>query len=263
MPIDMNNIWRPIISSSYSQTGSAAWNKERYDMPRLSYGIYGLASFKLNPSTKCSAIDIDVEIKDINNVILRTDNSDYLEEVFVAGDFYSGSTLIGCNINSAPTITKMMTQISTKIYKTIPEFANDAQGIQYSGSTYNLIGKSLNSGSNTITYDITLNYEGFQAGSTYKIDLNLKTRNNIWSNALINVPNPYIKWTTFIEDKTIYDVSITSTNNPLTFDASSNGLISKSIGVAVTSTTPVVRFLVIIPRPISTTAGVLTFDAEL
>jgi hypothetical protein len=198
MPIDMNNIWRPIISSSYRRSDVAAWNKERYDMPRLSYGIYGLASFKLNPSSRCSAIDIDVEIKDISNVILRTDNGDYLEEVFVAGDFYSGSTLNGCNLGSSPNTPKIMTQISTRIYKTIPEFAIDAQGIQYSGSTYKLTGKSLYSGSNTITYDITLNYQGFIVGSTYKIDLSLKTDKDIWTAKLINVPNPYIKWTTFI-----------------------------------------------------------------
>jgi hypothetical protein len=99
-------------------------------MPRLSYGIYGLASFKLNPSSQCIAIDIDVEIKDITKVILRTDNSDYLEEVFVAGDFYSGSMINGCNVDgNAPANPKIMTQISTRIYKTIPEFAIDAQRI--------------------------------------------------------------------------------------------------------------------------------------
>ncbi len=181
-------------------------------MARLSYGIYGLASFKLNPSAGCSAIDIDVEIKDINNVILRTDNTNSLEDVYVAGDFYSGSSLNVCGAGSSSAPSRTMTQIPTKIYRTIPDFSSDGQDIQFTNpdpSTFKLTGKSLDSGSSTITYNITLNYEGFLSGYSYKIDLKLDLANNDpWSNEFSDVTNPYIKWTTFIEDKTIYDVNI-------------------------------------------------------
>ena len=252
MPIDMNNLLRPILYTPSTVTGPAAWNKERYNMPRLSYGIYGLASFKLNPSTGCSAIDIDVEIKDINNVILRTDNSNSLENVFVAGDFYSGSSLNVCGAGSSSNPSREMTQIPTKIYRTIPDFTSDGQDIQFisnSPTTLKITGKSLDSGSSTITYNMTLNYEGFLSGYTYKIDLSLKTTNaDPWVNEFANVTNAYIKWTTFIEDKNIYEVNITKTNGGL----NPGGVNSKSIGVAIKSTTPVVRFLVVIPRPIFT-----------
>lgn len=176
MPIDMNNLLRPILYNPATTTGVAAWNKERYNMARLSYGIYGLASFKLNPSTGCSAIDLDVEIKDINNVILRTDNGNSLEDVFVAGDFYSGSSLNICGAGSSTNPSRTMTQIATKLYRTIPDFTTEGQDIQFTNNnptTLKITGKSLDAGSNTITYNMTLNYEGFLSGYTYKIDLKL------------------------------------------------------------------------------------------
>lgn len=66
-------------------------------MPKTTYGIYGLTSFTLAPSSKCVAIDVDVEIKDLYTVIVKTDNVDQLDNVFVSGDFYSKSTLDICN----------------------------------------------------------------------------------------------------------------------------------------------------------------------
>jgi hypothetical protein len=143
-------------------------------MARLSYGIFGLASFKLNPSANCVAIDLDVDIKDINNAIFRTDNTNALEDVIIAGDFFSGSSLNICGAGSATTPSRTMTQIPTKIYRTIPDFAFDGQDIQLIQNNppqFKLTGKSLDSGSTTITYNITLNYEGFLSGSTYKISL--------------------------------------------------------------------------------------------
>lgn len=69
-----------------------------------------------------------------------------------------------------------MNEISTKVYRTIPDFTSDGQDIQFTSnnpSTFTLTGKSLDSGSSTITYNITLNYQGFLPGFTYKIDLEL------------------------------------------------------------------------------------------
>lgn len=212
MPIDLNNIWRPIVRSA--TTGASTFNKERYNMAKLTYGIYGLASFKLNPSTGCSAIDLDVEIKDINNVIFRTDNTNSLEDVFVAGDFYSTSSLSVCGAGTSSSPSRTMTQISTKTYRTIPDFSSDGQDIQFTSnnpSTFRLTGKSLDSGSSTISYNVTLNYEDFLPGYTYQIALKYKVTStpHVWTGTFANVNNKYIKWTTFIEDKTIYDVNIT------------------------------------------------------
>lgn len=145
-------------------------------MARLSYGIFGLASFRLNPSANCAAIDVDVDIRDINNAIFRTDNTDFIEDVVIAGDFFSGSNLNLCGGAVATTPSRTMTQIPTKIYRTIPDFTADGQDIKLisnSPTTFELTGSSLETGSTTITYNITLNYEGFLSGSTYRISLEL------------------------------------------------------------------------------------------
>ena len=263
MPIDINNAWRPVVYTDATTIGATGYNRERYNMARLSYGIYGLASFKLNPSSGCSAIDLDVEIKDINNAIFRTDNTNALEDVFIAGDFYSGSSLNVCGAGSSSNPSRTMNQITTKTYRSIPDFISEGQDIQFTSNiptSFKLTGKSLENGSSTITYNITLNYEGFLSGYTYKISLGLdQDVTNTWDNAFVNVANKYIKWSTFIEDKTIYDVNISST-----IDLSS-GTSSKLIGIAVKSTTPVVRFLIIIPRPTTAKVGdpTLTFDTTL
>jgi hypothetical protein len=188
MPIDMNNIWRPIVNTAASENGPNAFNKERYNMAKLTYGIYGLASFKLNPSTGCSAIDLDVEIKDINNVIFRTDNTNSLEDVFVAGDFYSASSLSVCGAGASSFPSRTMTQISTKTYRTIPDFSFDGQDIQFTTnnpSTFKLTAKSLDSGSSTISYNVTLNYEDFLPGYTYEIVLkySVSSPQPVWTGA--------------------------------------------------------------------------------
>jgi hypothetical protein len=269
MPIDMNNIWRPIVRSAVDATGANAFNKERYNMAKLTYGIYGLASFKLNPSTGCSAIDLDVEIKDINNVIFRTDNTNSLEDVFVAGDFYSASSLSVCGAGASSFPSRTMTQISTKTYRTIPDFSFDGQDIQFTTnnpSTFKLTGKSLDSGSSTISYNVTLNYEDFLPGYTYEIALKytVSSTPDVWATTFANVNNKYIKWTTFIEDKTIYDVNITSTDTQFTGLGGARDLRktrTKTVGIAIKSAKPTLRFLVVIPRPVSLDANVITFEA--
>jgi hypothetical protein len=269
MPIDINNIWRPIVKSTVDAVGASAFNKERYNMAKLTYGIYGLASFKLNPSTGCSAIDLDVEIKDINNVIFRTDNTNSLEDVFVAGDFYSTSSLSVCGAGTSSFPSRTMTQISTKTYRTIPDFSFDGQDIQFTTnnpSTFKLTGKSLDSGSSTISYNVTLNYEDFLPGYTYEIALKYSVTSTatVWDTTFANVNNKYIKWTTFIEDKTIYDVNITSTDTQFTGAGGAGAATktrSKTVGIAIKSAKPTLRFLVVIPRPVSLTTTAIEFNA--
>lgn len=70
-------------------------------MAKTTYSIYGLSSFTLAPSAKCVAIDVDVEIKDLYTVIVKTDNPDELDNVFVSGDFYSKNSLNLCNGGAA------------------------------------------------------------------------------------------------------------------------------------------------------------------
>ena len=56
MPIDIKNIYRPIVQG----TKATDYNKERFDLAKLTYGIYGFSSFSLTPSASCVAIDVDV-----------------------------------------------------------------------------------------------------------------------------------------------------------------------------------------------------------
>lgn len=65
-------------------------------MAKTTYALYGLSSFTLAPSAKCVAIDVDVEIKDLYTVMVKTDNPDQLDNVFVSGDFYSKNSLNLC-----------------------------------------------------------------------------------------------------------------------------------------------------------------------
>lgn len=169
-------------------------------MARLSYGIYGLASFTLNQAAGCQAIDIDVEVKDINNVIVRTDNGDALTDIIVAGDFYSGTSLNTCGSGTTVTPSRTMTNIPTKYYSTVPTMSPSNQDISLttnSPPTYKLSASSMVNGSSTVTYNITMNYENFVVGNTYAVTLNIDKLGSDWAgNAFKNNPVKYIKWTT-------------------------------------------------------------------
>jgi hypothetical protein len=104
-------------------------------------------------------------------------------------------------------------------------------------------------GSTTITYNITMNYEGFLSGYTYKVKLSLDQNNGkLWLTSFSNVPIKYIKWTTTIDGKTIADFNITQV--AVTSGAPTLGSHDiPDIGIAVKSTTPVVNFIITIPRP--------------
>ncbi len=247
MPIDVKNIYRPIVRG----TEAGKYNTERYDLAKLTYGIYGLASFKLAPSSTCVAIDVDVEVKDLYNVIVRTDNTDSLTDIFVAADFYSKNNINLCSASSTPSRT--MTQITSKTYLTVPDLAiknQDIALIENNPTKFKLTGNSLESGSSTITYNISLNYENFVSGNAYKIALKLsETVNGIsdgsWDTTFTNNPIKYVKWVTEIDGKVVYDVNLTSAVSPSTLEST-----GKDIGLAIKSTNPVIRFYVTIPRPI-------------
>lgn len=132
MLVDMENIYRPVVQNKV--VGS--YNLERFNIAKLTYGIYGLASFTLNPAANCAAIDIDVEIKDINNAIVRTDNTDALTDVIIAGDFYSGMNLGICGTSGSPsTPSRTMNSITSKLYKTVPDLAVGNQDIKLTKAT--------------------------------------------------------------------------------------------------------------------------------
>ncbi len=187
----------------------------------------------------------------------------------MAGDFYSASSLSVCGAGSSGSPSRTMTQISTKTYRTIPDFSFDGQDIQFTSnnpSTFKLKAKSLDSGSNTITYNVTLNYEDFLPGYTYEIALKYQidspvaASQTVWTDAFANVNNKYIKWTTFIEDKTIYDVNLTSTDTDI---SGSNKNKVKTVGIAIKSAKPTLRFLVVIPRPLSLTTTIIEYEASV
>lgn len=258
MGIDLTNTWRPVVKDANK------YNRERFNLARLSYGIYGLVSFKLNPSANCKAIDLDVEVKDINSAIFRTDNTDSLEDVVIAGDFFSGSNLQVCGSGVGTTPSRTMTQIKTKVYKTIPDFSFDGQDIQLTDNnptTLKLTGTSLDSGSSTITYNVTLNYEGFLSGSSYRISLLLKEALQPWATSFANVASQYIQWTAQLDGVTIYTQNISSTST-----AWANKQDVATLGIAIKNTNPVFRFLVTIPRPVvgaTVSPPPVLFDSEL
>ncbi len=170
MPVEIKNIYRPIVQGSEA----SAYNKERFDLPKLTYGIYGFSSFTIAPASGCVAIDVDVEIKDLYNVIVRTDNTDALKDIFVAADFFSRTSLNLCSASSTPART--MNQITSRTYITVPDLVSGAQDIALTSNDpaqFYLTGGSVQGGSSTITYNITSNYEGFISGNAYKITIDL------------------------------------------------------------------------------------------
>lgn len=169
-------------------------------MARLSYGIYGFASFTLNAAAACSAIDIDIEIRDINSIILRTDNTDALTDTIVAADFYSGTSLGSCGSGAPVTPSRTMTNIPSKSYLTVPTMTPSNQDIAQttnSPPTFSLTGDSMINGSSTIVYNITMNYDSFVVGNIYSVKLIILDTSLGWkADVFKNNPIKYIKWTT-------------------------------------------------------------------
>lgn len=222
-----------------------------------------MASFSISPSASCVAIDVDVEIKDLYNVIVRTDNTDALNDIFVAADFFSRTSLNLCS--SASTPSRTMNQITSRTYLTVPDLAIDSQDIALTNNDpaeFTLTGHSVTGGSSTITYNITSNYEGFISGNAYKVTISLtEAVAGDWATSFTDNTIPYIKWVTQIDGKTVNDANLTSVVTPSTLSDS-----TKVFGIAIKSTTPVVRFLITIPRPIQpdpTSSVIIDFKALL
>lgn len=146
-------------------------------MAKTTYGIYGLSSFTLAPSAKCVAIEVDVEIKDLYTVIVKTDNPDQLDNVFVSGDFYSKNSLGLCT-GPASAPSRQMNQIVNKDYSSVPDLRFNYQNIQQTIDTtkneWTLLAFPKSDGSTTITYMLDLGFEDFIAGNAYKISIGLK-----------------------------------------------------------------------------------------
>lgn len=94
----------------------------------MSYGIYGFSSFRLSPVSGCTAIDLNIDFKDINTVILQTDNTDALSDVFITADFYSKNNGKLCSAAGGPSRT--IYDIKTQTFSTTPILENKVQDIQ-------------------------------------------------------------------------------------------------------------------------------------
>lgn len=186
-----------------------------------------------------------------------------MNDLFVAADFFSRTSLNLCSASSTPSRT--MNQITTRTYLTVPDLAIDSQDIQLTANDpaqFTLTGHSVTGGSSTITYNITTYYEGFISGNTYKfsIELDNPAPANDWATSFANNPIPYVKWVTQIDGKTVNDVNLTNVVATSSLDT------SKAVfGLAIKSTNPVVQFIVVIPRPIQplTNGPVINFLATL
>ena len=93
-------------------------------------------------------------------VIVKTDNVDQLNDVFVSGDFYSKNTLNLCG-SSASTPARTITEFTNKYYTTVPDFAIGFQNIQQTLTSklnqWSLYAYPQSTGSTTITYSVDLN----------------------------------------------------------------------------------------------------------
>ena len=142
-----------------------------------------------------------------------------------------------------------MYDVTSSVTKTIPDLTINQQNIKQTSTkpiTWNLFGRSLANGSSLITYDITMNYASFIPGNAYKFTIILNTNPLIaFSDILINVLSPFVRWTVQIDGQVIFDKNINSTD-----DLSKNGDSTK-FGLTITKSNPVIRITVTVPRPLT------------
>jgi len=171
MPIDLENSDAAIIQG----TAIGMYNRERWNLAKPTYAIYGLSSFVLNSNSKCLAIDIDVTLKDLFTIILNTDNTDDLNSVIVSGDFFSKTAGALCGGNSG--LTRTMTEVPNINYSTVPDLLMDLHDIRTTSQnplTWRLSANPSASSSLSIAYTINAVYEKFIVGNTYKFVVNLR-----------------------------------------------------------------------------------------
>lgn len=242
--VNVKNLYIPLKKA----TVAGEYNTERYELAKLTYGIYGLASFKISPVAGCSHIDIDVTISDINSAIVRTDNTDALTDLFIAGDFYSKPNAQVCA--NVITSFKKMLDIPSKTYSTVPDLQINQQNVQQTANdppSFRLDAYPLQNGSSTVTFNVTVKYTGFVVGNAYAIKLALQK--NLasavtWDVAMTENTIKYVKWTTSLDGKVLHDANLTSATTPSTLGDS-----TKDVGIVIKTANPVLTFIVTIPRP--------------
>lgn len=154
-PVTLFNKERPITQGQ----AVGEYNRNRFDIPKLTNQIFGLASFSIAAlPTDCTSIDVNVEIIDLYTIIVQTDNIDELKDVFIAADFFTLNTNDLCGVTGP---TTEMVQIAKKTYTTLPDLENNEQNIQQISSNpmqWYLEGHDLTNGSQLITFNISLDF---------------------------------------------------------------------------------------------------------
>ena len=168
--VTLFNVNRPMVRG----TTVGTYNRNRYEIPKLTNQIYGLASFSIDKlSTNCTSVDVNVEVKDLYSIIVQTDNIDQLKNVFIAADFFTKNTNDLCGVTSPAT---EMVDIKTKHYITVPDLVELKQNIKQTATTpmtWELTGFTVANGSQLITYNVTLDFENFTPGKGYRFTTSL------------------------------------------------------------------------------------------
>lgn len=252
MPVSLKNSQVPIVIGGANQ-----YNMEAYNIPKPTYQIYGLSSFTIANVSTCSFIDVDVSFANVNSLQVSTGNTDTLGNIFVSADFFSSNTFSLCSNATSP--VRQMLDIKQKIANTVPDMIDLQQNIQQISSSPNLVWKlqgyqNVNA-SLLINYNIVLKYENFTIGNTYKFTTSILPSAGAitFLAALAGISPPYVRYSILIDGQVIYDTYL-DTAALLT-----SGL-SYTFGLAIATSTPVIAFVVTIPRP--TGAG-LQFSADV
>lgn len=116
MPIDLKNQNRPIVKTDPTLK---LYNQEKFDLPKITYQIWGLSSFNIAKFDQCSSLDVNMEIKDFYTAIVQTDNTDNLTSLFISADFYSKNTVGLCSGSNGA--SRQMNEISSSVAKSIPD----------------------------------------------------------------------------------------------------------------------------------------------
>jgi hypothetical protein len=259
MPVTLKNQNIPVVQNS--PTG---YNIERYNIPNLSYGIYGLASFQIAPSSSCVAIDVDVTVIDLYTLIVNTDNTNQLTNVFVAADFYTKNTFSLCS--GAGTPSRQLTDILSLQYNTNPNLIPADQNInQILDSTlpahfaWGTKGLPDVNSSNTIIYTINATLATFVPGNAYQFTPTLTNPSapRTWSQVLSGIAAPYIRFTIQLNGVTVRDVTFSNSSvagAPQLVDYTGS---ANAFGLVVLTANPSITITIQTPRPVLPSGGAI------
>lgn len=90
--------------------------------------MYGLSSFTLGKTDKCSSIDVNVQVKDLYTAIVQTDNTDALKDVIISADFFTKNNANICSGSGSP--SRQMVEITKKTVSTVPDLKDNQQNIE-------------------------------------------------------------------------------------------------------------------------------------